>query len=690
MSEPSAALAADTRRGPAGSRGTRNTGIEGPMDNMNRGAYVVSSYLSPSGLSAFTARRHDQNVALWHVDQQAVTLVRYWEIERLSGIKHHPLPLYDARSSADLLDILLAQEGLTRADVSEIWGTPGLEVNEVLPAFDRRGLPAHSLAHLFSGLCMDSDKFQESDIIALAMDAAPDFLLESTVLDEYWYAGAISRKGSVTVVPVESPGQLWSAAERLLEKEPGTLMALAHATPVAIDHDVEPLIARRYWGGHRLSEDCVRIVKSLIEAAERVITTGSGEGDERFSREELVASAVSKIVQSVSTTIAERNVEMLLEQSGFSPQETYLSMSGGFALNCPTNSHLLSLHRFRGLLIPPCANDSGQALGIGLMGFHARGDLTRRRVATALPYAGECRLGVEEGVARWDKWILDVRDFDPETFVADLRRRPVAWVDGAAEVGPRALGHRSLLGDPRTLETKHFLNEVKQRQWWRPVAPIVLEECVADWFVDGRPSPFMLETFQLAPDKRHLVPAIVHLDGSARIQTLSDRDEPFLAKALRAWQQQTEVPIICNTSLNDRGEPIVNSASDALNLCVRKGIEVAYIGRRRYLLDIRGQAPGADGPEERPLNALFAQQDSRPAALFDPSVDPNVMYLLYFWPTMHKYADSPSGLARLRSVARRLSQQDSGYEARARRFMDRWRNALDLWVTPVRGSGADD
>jgi carbamoyltransferase len=266
------------------------------------------------------------------------------------------------------------------------------------------------------------------------------------------------------------------------------------------------------------------------------------DGDNPFSRDELVASATMKVIESVSKSIVERSIDRLLSAKSVDPGDAFLSMSGGFALNCPTNSHLLAKYGFRGLLVPPCANDSGQALGIGLLGFYARGDLDTKNVRTGLPYRGDDGLDIASALAVFGRHILDVRDFDAMTFVDDLENYPVAWVDGAAEVGPRALGHRSLLGDPRRIETKDILNRIKQRQWWRPVAPIVLEDHVARWFTGGRPSPFMLETFPIYPELRSLVPAVAHIDGSARIQTLSTSNRPGTPVLAGRARQPRAVP----------------------------------------------------------------------------------------------------------------------------------------------------
>jgi hypothetical protein len=616
-----------------------------------------------------TTYRHDQSVALWKTEDDVITLTRYWEIERLSGLKHHEMPLYDAgRSPDELLDRLLAREGVSRDKVTEIWGTPGLRGATPLPEFDSHGLPIHSLSHLFSGLCLDTARLWDSTIVALAIDGGPDFALESDVLGDNWYAGALARQGEVTLIPVESPGMLWQAAERLFRQEPGTLMALAQASPVAIDCDLGALMSERYWGGSQLIGTCNELVSALIDRARYEIKSGYGYAECEFTHDDLVASAVMKIIQAASIAIVKRNVDMLLDQGGIRPDEAYLSLSGGYALNCPTNSRLLSAYGFRGLLTPPCPNDSGQALGLGMLGFYARGDLRTRDLVTRLPYAGESRLHVEDAVTRWKDWIIDVQDFDESVFVKDVQRQPVAWVDGTAEVGPRALGHRSIFGDPTRSETKQIMNRIKQRQWWRPVAPIVIQDQVGEWFVDGRPSPFMLETFLVAPEYQPLVPAILHLDGTARIQTVSAADEPFLARALSAFHTATGVPLLCNTSLNDRGEPIANDAGDALNFCVRKGIEIAYIGRRRFHLDVaRVSAP--DGPEQRPLAGLYADQDPRPPLVFGPdALEPEVLFLLSFWPALHRFVATPGGGKRLGSIARRACKADPTFQEQADRF----------------------
>jgi len=118
--------------------------------------------------------------------------------------------------------------------------------------------------------------------------------------------------------------------------------------------------------------------------------------------------------------------------------------------------------------------------------------------------------------------IVSVSELSPGIFVDDLEKDIIVWYDACAEIGPKALGHRSILGDPRKLETKNRLNVVKQRQFWRPVAPIILRECLNDWFEDDFESPFMLQTSKVQKDKKALIPAVLHYDDTARIQTIEN------------------------------------------------------------------------------------------------------------------------------------------------------------------------
>ncbi|MCX4959070.1 carbamoyltransferase C-terminal domain-containing protein [Streptomyces virginiae] len=584
--------------------------------------YFLSGYLTPPGPSAVLSARHDQNVALWRRTGRAVELVRVWELERVSGRKHHHQPLYTPARAEAFLNGLLAGEGLDLSDISASWGTPGLPGHAEIPVpAGAEDFPLHSLGHLFSGLLMDSELFKRETIIAMAVDGGPDFVQDRETKSA-WYAGCVSVQGRPAFAPVESPGPLYTAAETIFGKEPGTLMALASACRTRIDVDIEAVMAGvELFGGRRAPwQDAHRVVASIVSEARRQLA--GQEPDREFTDEENLQSAVMEVVQRCCELVAVRNIERLLAIGGVRAEDAYLSTSGGFALNCPANSLLMDRFGFKGLLTPPCANDSGQALGLGLLALYGTGALDTADVLIESAYYGNDLRDVDAALAEFAPWIEEVGAFSPERFAEDLDESVVAWVDGAAEIGPRALGHRSLLGDPRSTKVKDLLNEYKQRQWWRPVAPIVLAEYAPDWFEGDRPSPYMLETVQVRPEVRDAVPAIVHLDGSARHQVLTAGANPLLHRAIGAFHARTGVPIVCNTSLNDRGEPVVDTAAEALVFCIRKGLRIAYLGGRRIVLraaPVPDTAPPT-APRER-STAYFAGQEQDRDALWQGWLD---------------------------------------------------------------------
>ncbi|MBV1855875.1 nodulation protein NodU [Catellatospora tritici] len=580
--------------------------------------YFLSSYISQPDSLSVIAPRHDQNIALWRSRDSRVELLRIWELERISGQKHHYWPLFTVDRYNRVLADLLAAEGLSLDDVSASWGTPGLpHHSEIRLPAGSEDFPVHSLSHLYSGLLLDAAVFRSETIVGLALDGRPDFGLDQTS-KKYWYAGCVSDKGDVEFAPVESPAPIYDAASAAFNKEPGTLMALASACSTEIAFDIEAAVQDlQLFGGRRVPlVDTIPFVQAIIRAAESQLP--SLELDSRFTAHEHLQSAVMKLVQTACELVMVRNIDRLLSSAGVNPREAYLSLSGGFALNCPTNSFLLRRYGFKGLLTPPCANDSGQALGLGLLGFLGEGQLPAGDFQLRTPYYGSELTDVDLALKHFDDFIEDVQDFTETQFVEDISRGPLVWADGAAEIGPRALGHRSILADPRSPRSKDLLNEYKSRQWWRPVAPIVLEEYSGEWFEDSWPSPYMLETAYVSESKRDLVPAILHLDASARRQTLAAETNPLLYRAIEAFRLSTGVPMVCNTSLNDKGEPIVDTAAQALNFAIRKGIAIAYIAGRRVQLraDARGQSSTPTRRHAR-REELFAGQEQDRDLIWD-------------------------------------------------------------------------
>jgi len=170
----------------------------------------------------------------------------------------------------------------------------------------------------------------------------------------------------------------------------------------------------------------------------------------------------------------------------------------------------------------------------------------------------------------------------------------VAWFQGRSEFGPRALGHRSLLADPRSSAMTEKLNDVKGREQFRPVAPMVLAERAAEIFEGPLPSPHMLFTHRLRPGWAERIPAVVHVDGTARIQTVHSETQPLLARMLEAFEVRTGVPVVVNTSLNTAGRPMVDDPRDALECFGSAPVDALALGpflvRRPTSAAARGRA----------------------------------------------------------------------------------------------------
>ncbi len=271
------------------------------------------------------------------------------------------------------------------------------------------------------------------------------------------------------------------------------------------------------------------------------------------------------LAASVQAVVEETLVDLatwLHEQTG----DSVLTMAGGTALNCVANSRIWRESPFTEVWVQPASGDSGTALGAALHVAQEAGEL-----GVPQPTAALGRSWGDDELAQWLR-TAQVPFTTPDDLageVADILADDgvIAWFEGRSEFGPRALGHRSLLANPMRAENLERLNDVKGREQFRPVAPMVLEERAAEIFSDGPiPSPFMLFVHTVAPEWRDRIPAVTHVDGTARIQTISDDDVPGIAALLRAFEERTGVSVVVNTSLNTAGRPMVDDPRDALEL----------------------------------------------------------------------------------------------------------------------------
>ncbi|WP_200305180.1 carbamoyltransferase family protein [Streptomyces adelaidensis] len=256
--------------------------------------------------------------------------------------------------------------------------------------------------------------------------------------------------------------------------------------------------------------------------------------------------------------------------------EEVLTLAGGVALNCVANTRLYRETPFRRVWVQPAAGDAGTALGAALHVAH------QKEAVEAMPTAALGRGWSDDELRAWLERAAVPYD-EPgdiaETVAAELAGDGiVAWFQGRGEFGPRALGHRSLLAHPGRAENLERLNAVKGREEFRPVAPMVLAERAAELFDGPLPSPYMLFVHDVAEEWRDRIPAVVHVDGTARVQTVDRQDEPLVARMIDGFERRSGLPVIVNTSLNTAGRPMVDDPRDALECFGSAPVDLLALG----------------------------------------------------------------------------------------------------------------
>jgi len=266
-----------------------------------------------------------------------------------------------------------------------------------------------------------------------------------------------------------------------------------------------------------------------------------------------------------------------------------LCLAGGCIQNSLANGKIYEKTPFKEVYIPPASHDAGTAIGAAFWVWNvALGK--KRDFVMENPYWGP-EYSEAQIEAEIDKKIDDLKKLGcfidkindrialcKKTAKAIEEGKIVGWFQGRTEWGPRALGNRSILVDPRRKEMKDILNaRIKRREWFRPFAPSVLEEYVSEWFEESYPVPFMEKVYQIKPQKRELIPAVTHVDGTGRLQTVSKTMNSLYYDLIREFHKLTEVPIVLNTSFNEN-EPIVNTPSEAIECFLRTRMDVLVVG----------------------------------------------------------------------------------------------------------------
>ena len=245
-----------------------------------------------------------------------------------------------------------------------------------------------------------------------------------------------------------------------------------------------------------------------------------------------------------------------------------LMISGGCGLNCEWNRRWAECGHFTDVFVPPCTNDTGCAIGTALDAQLTLGG--PQRLEWDVYNGPDFSTDFVPDSTAWERVPLD-HDLLSETITDGA---VVAWVQGRAEIGPRALGHRSLLASPLRAESKDLLNDIKKREDYRPIAPACLLEEKGRWFDDDRDDPYMLFFSNVTTDA---LPAITHVDGTARVQSVGPTGDPRFRELLQAQARRTGYGVLCNTSLNFRGRGFINRASDLFHYCERTRIGHAVV-----------------------------------------------------------------------------------------------------------------
>ncbi|WP_236004079.1 carbamoyltransferase family protein [Nonomuraea antri] len=275
-----------------------------------------------------------------------------------------------------------------------------------------------------------------------------------------------------------------------------------------------------------------------------------------------------------------------------------LAFAGGTALNCSANGRLIRESPFREVFIPPSPHDGGTAVGCALYGLIDQlGQPSEFRWTNDFlgPDPDESEIGA--AVQSLPDGLVAEQPEDLIAAMIDLLAdgRVVGLHQGRSESGPRALGNRSIIGDPRRPEMQDYINfEVKGREWFRPLAPLVLAEHAERIFDVDRPAPFMQYAADVREEYRHQLPGITHVDGTARLQTVEPENTPFLHALLTRWYERTGSPVLINTSLNGPGDPLTETPEQSIDTLLKTNMHALamppYLIRKR----LEPPVPGAD------------------------------------------------------------------------------------------------
>lgn len=539
------------------------------------------------------------------------------EEERLSRVRHH------GRSGPSLASdpTLCLEEVLCRRAAGALLSPRGLTLDDMdviavngIPARYRRAYRAHEsgkpipvlragrVVYVPHHLSHAASAWRLSDQKAgwvLTVDGRGD---RETAAVFRGSRGRLRQIFEILSLTDRSIGGVYETATRLLgfgSHGQGSVMALASfGRPV---YDLTRFLSRRARGEYSIHErGLAERFPSLARAADAPLKSG---------HKNLAASLQAAL---------EKIIAAILRDAGV-PRGASLCLAGGVALNCRLNELIRRTFRPRAMFVQPAANDAGTALGAALEAAALMGAPAPRPLAHAA--LGPAFTEAEARAALEHAGLVYARSTSAAREAAELLAggEIVCWFQGRAEFGPRALGSRSLLADPRRADMHARVNRLKEREPWRPFGPSILAGREKEWFEDGFDSRFMLFARALKRGRAARVPAVAHVDGTSRPQSVHVEANPLYHELISAFDALTGVPMVLNTSFNRRGEPIVCSPRDAVDCFLSMAGAGAlvlgpFVARRARAGGLDGDAELASLPGGRRLMLrLTARDDCDPA-----------------------------------------------------------------------------
>ncbi len=362
------------------------------------------------------------------------------------------------------------------------------------------------------------------------------------------------------------------------------VMGLApYGTPIFTDLILENLIHQKEDSSYRLNLSYFSFATDVKMASTKMAELFGIEPRQPEAELKQIHKDIAASLQKATETVLLRLCAHVAKTTGMK----HLCLAGGVALNCVANEKIRQAALFDSVWVQPAAGDAGGAIGAALALYHMLLERPRSVKSTYCTYLGpeysSEQIGKElDAVNATYRFLTEDKLIEQVTTML-AQGHIIGWMQGRAEFGPRALGNRSILADPRVQGLQSSLNlKIKFRESFRPFAPSILEECTAEWFDSRGLSTYMGFVANAHKGVKEKVSSVVHLDGTARLQTVSHTDNPLFHRLLASFHQATGCPLLVNTSFNVRGEPMVLSPLDAFECFMGTGIDVLVVGN--YIL----------------------------------------------------------------------------------------------------------